>query len=100
MKFTTTTGAGGQFQFAPILPQRYLLTATHDKYKFQKDSASVVVTEVKSQVPDGSLVIAGYDVTGQVQFNNEPTVGVNFVLSANDVVNFVLFYMSSKIILK
>ncbi|KAK6618013.1 hypothetical protein RUM44_002455 [Polyplax serrata] len=85
VKFTTTTGAGGQFQFAPILPQRYLLTATHDKYKFQKDSASVVVTEVKSQVPDGSLVIAGYDVTGQVQFNNEPTVGVNFVLSANDV---------------
>ena len=64
-----------------------MITAKNDNYKFSKSSTSFTVEENNLIVPDGSLVISGYDVSGQVLFNGEPTVGVTFVLFANDEVN-------------
>lgn len=87
VKFTALTREGGDFLLAPVLPEKYLLTATCEKYKFLKNSIRILVNKENLQVPINSLVIAGYDVNGQVLFNGEPTVGVSFVLSANDEVS-------------
>ena len=87
LNLVTTTKENGQYEFGPILNGQYLITAKNDNYKFSKSSTSFTVEENNLIVPDGSLVISGYDVSGQVLFNGEPTVGVTFVLFANDEVN-------------
>jgi len=40
----------------------------------------VIVQEGNTELPDGSLVVSGYDVSGKVTSENEPVAGVSFIL--------------------
>jgi hypothetical protein len=44
LKLSTVTGAGGGFSFDSIPPGPYALKASHDAYKFEKDSYSFEIS--------------------------------------------------------
>lgn len=93
---STATGKNGYFQFTPILPDKYLIKVQHESYTFAKDTVSIIVKEGNLEVPSNALVVAGYDIVGQVLFNGEPIKGVHFILSANEKVFVVLVHFKCK----
>ncbi|KAK5639267.1 hypothetical protein RI129_011759 [Pyrocoelia pectoralis] len=60
----TVTTDGGHFFFTPVFPGQYSITISHSKWKFIKSSLVVKVTEGNTELPSGSLVVAGYEVSG------------------------------------
>lgn len=45
-----------------------------------KNTVTVTVREGNTELPDGSLVVFGYDVSGRVTSEEEPVSGVTFIL--------------------
>ncbi|XP_043257934.1 uncharacterized protein LOC122400490 [Colletes gigas] len=82
---TTVTAEGGIFYFTPIQPGQYTLVASHPTWMLEKDTVKVTVREGNTELPDGSLVIFGYDASGRVTSEEEPVSGVTFVLFGNGV---------------
>ncbi|OAD52229.1 Nodal modulator 1 [Eufriesea mexicana] len=80
---TTITMEGGIFYFTPIQPGQYILIASHPTWILKTDTVKVTVREGNTEVPDGSLVIYGYDVSGRVTSEEEAVSGVTFVLFGN-----------------
>jgi hypothetical protein len=76
----TLTSENGEFQFTPVLPGNYLVKASHATWKLSKDLVVVHLIKENGHIPPGSLVVAGYDVSGLVTSDNEPIKGVSFVL--------------------
>jgi hypothetical protein len=76
----TLTSENGEFHFTPVLPGKYLVKASHAKWKLSKDSVVVNLIKENVHIPPSSLVVAGYDVSGSVTSDNEPIKGVSFVL--------------------
>nr|XP_003706916.1 PREDICTED: nodal modulator 3 isoform X2 [Megachile rotundata] len=82
---TTTTTEGGTFYFTPLQHGRYVLVASHPTWMFKTDTVKVTVQEGNMELPDGSLVIFGYDVSGKVASEEEAVSGVSFLLFGNGV---------------
>ncbi|KOC70780.1 Nodal modulator 2 [Habropoda laboriosa] len=82
---TTVATEGGIFYFTPIQPGRYMLVASHPTWMMKTDTVRVTVQEGNTELPNGSLVISGYDVSGRVTSEEEPVSGVTFVLFGNGV---------------
>ncbi|XP_015179273.1 PREDICTED: nodal modulator 1 [Polistes dominula] len=80
---STKTADGGTFYFTPIQPGKYILVASHPSWIIKQGTVEVTVQEGNAELPDGSLVIFGYDVKGQVTSENEPVSGVSFILFGN-----------------
>ncbi|XP_071858725.1 BOS complex subunit NOMO3 isoform X2 [Bombus fervidus] len=81
----TVTMEGGIFYFTPIQPGQYVLVATHPTWMLKVDTAKVTVREGNTELPDDSLIIYGYDVSGRVTSEEEAVSGVTFVLFGNGV---------------
>lgn len=77
----TKTSPGGIFSFTPIQPGQYVLIATHPTWVFDKSTIEVTVQEGNTELPDNSLVIFGYDISGKVTSEEDPVAGVSFILS-------------------
>ncbi|KAK1126581.1 hypothetical protein K0M31_004211 [Melipona bicolor] len=82
---TTVTTEGGIFYFTPIQPGQYVLVASHPTWMLKTDTVKVTVQEGNTELPDGSLVIYGYDVSGRVTSEEEAVSGVTFALFGNGV---------------
>ncbi|XP_043524022.1 nodal modulator 3 isoform X2 [Frieseomelitta varia] len=82
---TTITTEGGIFYFTPIQPGQYVLVASHPTWMLKTNTVKVIVQEGNTELPDGSLVIYGYDVSGRVTSEEEAVSGVTFVLFGNGV---------------
>jgi hypothetical protein len=76
----TLTSENGDFHFTPVLPGKYMVRASHPTWKLSKDSVVIRLIKENVNIPPNSLVVAGYDVSGLVTSDNEPTKGVSFVL--------------------
>lgn len=46
----------------------------------EKNTVTVTVREGNTELPDGSLVVFGYDVSGRVTSEEEAVSGVTFIL--------------------
>uniref|UniRef100_A0A1Y1NI64 SD-repeat containing protein B domain-containing protein n=1 Tax=Photinus pyralis TaxID=7054 RepID=A0A1Y1NI64_PHOPY len=62
----TVTTDGGSFFFTPVFPGQYSVTVSHSKWKFVKNSLVVKVTEGNTELPSGSLIVAGFGVSGLI----------------------------------
>lgn len=80
---TTRSTTGGGYSFARILPGRYTLVASHPRWTLGRASTSVTVTDDNGS-PAEDLVVAGYDVRGEVFGEGDPVRGVHFVLTSAD----------------
>ncbi|XP_033099080.1 nodal modulator 1-like [Anneissia japonica] len=80
----TATNSSGKFKFPKIMPGDYVVTATHPVWRFKKVSTSLTVTKDSVALTD-SLVVAGYDVKGQVSSEGEMVPNVKFVLLSDTV---------------
>ncbi|KAH9371903.1 hypothetical protein HPB48_003515 [Haemaphysalis longicornis] len=77
----TQSGAGGAYSFARILPGDYSLLASHPAWTLGRAKTTVKVTDDNGS-PAEHLVVAGYDVRGEVFGEGEPIRGVHFVLAS------------------
>lgn len=77
---TTMTTEDGKFLFTPVLPGNYIVQASHPSWRVSKNRVAVTVKNGNTEVPNNSLVIAGYDISGKVTSDGEPITGVSFVL--------------------
>lgn len=80
---TTRSTTGGSYSFARILPGRYTLVASHPLWTLGRSSTSATVTDDNGS-PAEDLVVAGYDVRGEVFGDGDPVRGVHFVLASAD----------------
>ena len=81
---TTTSGKNGVFSFEQVLPGKYTIEASHDKWLIEPAKSNVVVDKDSVQVAK-SLTVIGYDVRGRVLSDGEPTKGVKFILYSSSV---------------
>lgn len=79
----TQSGLGGGYSFARILPGDYSLLASHPTWTLGRAKTSVKVTD-DNGIPAEHLVVAGYDVRGEVFGEGEPIRGVHFVLVSEE----------------
>ncbi|XP_037806590.1 nodal modulator 1 isoform X2 [Lucilia sericata] len=76
----TTTDVNGIFSFTPIIPGKYLVKATHDQWYFEKAEYTVVVEGGNTVLPENSLVVSGFDVTGRFETSGQLNSGVGIAL--------------------
>lgn len=50
------------------------------RWIIRESTVEVTVQEGNTELPDDSLVVSGYDVSGKVTSENEPVAGVSFIL--------------------
>lgn len=79
----TQSGPGGGYSFARILPGEYSLLASHPAWTLGRAKTSVKVTDDNGS-PAEHLVVAGYDVRGEVFGEGDPIRGVHFVLASEE----------------
>ncbi|XP_017778651.1 PREDICTED: nodal modulator 1 [Nicrophorus vespilloides] len=79
----TVTTDKGVFFFTPVYPGTYEITISHPKWKFVKDILPVTVTEGNTELPQKSLIVAGYDLTGSIKSEDVPIVGAHIALYAD-----------------
>lgn len=57
--------------------QKYFLFT---RWIIEKNTVTVIVQEGNTKLPDDSLIVFGYDVSGVVLSDDEPVSGVSFLL--------------------
>lgn len=85
----TNTDANGVFSFTPIIPGKYLVKATHPKWYFEKSEHTVIVESGNTVLPENSLVISGFDVTGRFDTFGQLGAGVGIALFKNKQVGVI-----------
>ncbi|XP_049269934.1 LOW QUALITY PROTEIN: nodal modulator 1-like [Rhipicephalus sanguineus] len=78
----TLSTKGGGYVFTRILPGEYTLVASHPIWSLGRSSTTVKVID-DNGTPTESLVVAGYDVRGEVFGEGDPIRGVHFVLASD-----------------
>ncbi|KAK4872067.1 hypothetical protein RN001_016191 [Aquatica leii] len=63
----TVTTDGGNFFFTPVFPGKYTVSISHPKWKLTKSTVFVQVAEGNTELPSGSLVVGGFDITGFIK---------------------------------
>uniref|UniRef100_A0A1Q3G441 Putative metalloproteinase-related collagenase pm5 n=1 Tax=Culex tarsalis TaxID=7177 RepID=A0A1Q3G441_CULTA len=76
----TVTDTNGVFSFTPIKSGRYVIRVRHDRWHFVRPEYVVTVTTGNTEIPAGSLVVAGFDVEGSVVSDGQPFGNVGFLL--------------------
>lgn len=80
---TTITDAAGVFYFTPVIPGEYTIVVQRANWKFVRASQTVVVRTGNTELPRGSFVVSGYDVTGSFSVDGLPAAaGVGVALYA------------------
>lgn len=74
----TVTDINGIFSFTPIIPGNYKIKATHSSWHFAKSEYNVIVDTGNTELPENSLVVAGFDVNGVFKTNDQdiPNIGL------------------------
>ncbi|XP_041975395.1 nodal modulator 1 [Aricia agestis] len=78
------TTAGGEFHFTPVIPGKYVVKASHSKWKLEPSQTVVQVKEGNTVLPVGSLAVRGYDVTGSVHSFGSPISGIYVLLYSKE----------------
>ncbi|KAF6716052.1 Nodal modulator 1 [Oryzias melastigma] len=81
---TVVTQPGGKYTFFKVLPGHYDITASHPSWTLKQRSTSVHVSTVNAPAAQ-HLVVAGYDVFGEVRSDGEPVKDVTFLLYSSTV---------------
>ncbi|XP_026492620.2 BOS complex subunit NOMO1 [Vanessa tameamea] len=76
----TVTTTNGDFDFTPVIPGKYVVKATHSKWKIEPAQTVVQVKEGNTALPIGSLIVKGYDVSGSVISFGSPISGIYVLL--------------------
>uniref|UniRef100_A0A182JRR9 SD-repeat containing protein B domain-containing protein n=1 Tax=Anopheles christyi TaxID=43041 RepID=A0A182JRR9_9DIPT len=76
----TITNGNGVFSFTPIKPGRYVVKVQHQRWHFERPEYKVTVASGNTEIPAGSLVVAGFDVEGSVFSDGQPFAAVGFLL--------------------
>ncbi|KAM7342613.1 BOS complex subunit NOMO1 [Cochliomyia hominivorax] len=76
----TISDINGIFSFTPIIPGKYIVKATHDQWHFEKAEYTVVVEGGNTVLPENSLVVSGFDVTGRFDTLEQLSSGVGVAL--------------------
>ncbi|CAK1544346.1 unnamed protein product [Leptosia nina] len=80
----TLTTVGGDFHFTPVIPGKYVLKASHNRWKLEPSQATVQVKEGNTVLPSGVLAVKGYDVSGSVTSFGSPIAGVHVLLYSKE----------------
>lgn len=81
----TTSDESGVFTFSPIVPGSYRVVASHDSWHFSKSEYSVTVSTGNTKLPDGALLVSGFNLIGRV---TQPSIKMGFLIySAKDQKN-------------
>ncbi|XP_038207845.1 nodal modulator 1 [Zerene cesonia] len=80
----TVTTAGGDFNFTPVIPGKYVLKASHGRWKLEPSQATVQVKEGNTVLPLGVLAVKGYDVSGSITSFGSPISGVYVLLYSKE----------------
>uniref|UniRef100_U5EYY7 Putative metalloproteinase-related collagenase pm5 n=1 Tax=Corethrella appendiculata TaxID=1370023 RepID=U5EYY7_9DIPT len=62
----TYTDSNGIFSFTPIIPGKYIVKATHEKWHFLNSEHQVTVQTGNTEIPANSLIVSGFNVVGRV----------------------------------
>ncbi|XP_034043318.1 nodal modulator 1 [Thalassophryne amazonica] len=81
---TVVTQPGGKYTFSKVLPGVYDITASHPSWTLEQSVTSVHVSNSNSAAAD-HLLVAGYDVSGEVRSDGEPMKEVTFLLYSTTV---------------
>uniref|UniRef100_A0A8C7ZI33 Nodal modulator n=1 Tax=Oryzias sinensis TaxID=183150 RepID=A0A8C7ZI33_9TELE len=81
---TVVTQPGGKYTFFKVLPGHYDITASHPSWTLKQRSTSVHVSTINAPAAE-HLVVAGYDVSGEVRSDGEPVKDVTFLLYSSTV---------------
>ncbi|XP_061684858.1 BOS complex subunit NOMO1 isoform X2 [Syngnathoides biaculeatus] len=73
------TQPGGAYNFHKVLPGTYDIIASHSSWILAQSKTTVHISTANSLAPD-HLVVAGYDVSGEVRSDGEPMKEVTFLL--------------------
>ena len=68
----------GNYVFTAVSGIDHKVRASHPVWKFNKDSASVILTGDNGAAED--LIVAGFDVSGRVVSGDHAMAGVNIVI--------------------
>ncbi|OQV15847.1 Nodal modulator 3 [Hypsibius exemplaris] len=82
---TVVSEAGGGLRMPSLLPGTFTLEASHPHFKLAHSKATVIITATNWIIPDKSLVVEGYPVSGVVRSGGEPIGGVRFLLFSKTV---------------
>ena len=62
------------------MPGTYTLEATHPQFQLVQPKLPIVIAQENLVIPDQSLVVNGYSLSGNVKSSGEPISGVSFLL--------------------
>ncbi|CAH0724463.1 unnamed protein product, partial [Brenthis ino] len=80
----TVTTVGGDFHFTPVIPGKYVVKASHSKWKLDPAQTVVQVKEGNTALPAGSLTVKGYDVSGSITSFGSPISGIYVLLYSKE----------------
>lgn len=93
---TTISDKNGVFEFTPVVPGKYVLKASHERWSFAKSEYIVPVATGNTELPINSLLVSGFDVQGKILSNDQPFKNANIVLfqskSVRYKINFLILY--------
>lgn len=72
----TISDNNGVFSFTPVIPGKYIIKASHDKWYFSKSEYTVLVQSGNTELPGNALFVSGFDIHGKI--TSEGNIG--FVL--------------------
>ncbi|EDW61622.1 BOS complex subunit NOMO1 [Drosophila virilis] len=76
----TKTDINGIFFFTPIIPGKYVVSATHARWHFAKAEHNVVVVSGNTELPENSLVVSGFDINGRFDVSTQLPANIAVVL--------------------
>ncbi|XP_044765442.1 nodal modulator 1 [Coccinella septempunctata] len=76
----TETSIGGTFSFTPVYPGHYKIQVQHPRWKFLKEELQVRVVEGNTELPEGSLILHGYSVSGYARSVGEAISNTTILL--------------------
>lgn len=62
----TISDNNGVFSFTPVIPGKYIIKASHDKWYFSKSEYTVLVQTGNTELPANALFVSGFDVQGKI----------------------------------
>ena len=68
----TVSDNAGVFSFTPIVPGKYYISVSHNKWHFMSSEITVNVETGNTEIPSNLLVVLGYDVEGKVLTDGQP----------------------------
>lgn len=74
---STVSDEAGVFTFSPIVPGSYRVVASHESWHFSKSEHLITVSTGNTKLPDGALMVSGFNLIGKVA---QPTLTMGFLI--------------------